>query len=87
MWEYEQEWRSLILFIGRDKQKINPVQPLAPSSIKSVIFGMSIAQEEIRRKCRSLRKLSEYDHVSFKKAVMDDKEYAVVIENIDNNFI
>ena len=85
-WKYEQEWRGLISFLGRHAQKINPIQPVGPSSIRSVIFGMSMPESDIQKRCRTLRGMDEYAHVKFQKAMMHDDKYEIIIEDITDSF-
>lgn len=87
LWEYEQEWRLLISFLSEGGSRVGELIQLSPSSVSSVIFGMEMSDEDIRKKCCAIRSLGEYSHVKFKRAVMHDTEYAVVIEDVGKEFL
>lgn len=86
LWKYEQEWRLLISFLREDGSRVGELIPLSPLSVVNVIFGMKMSDDDIRKKCCAVRSISEYSHVKFKRAVIHDTDYAVVIEDIDDDF-
>lgn len=85
-WAYEREWRILISFRGHSGRKIEKIQHLTPNAIDCIIFGLGMSESAIREKCRAVRAQNEYAHVNFKRATMHNADYAVVIEDIDNDF-
>lgn len=86
LWEYEQEWRLLISFLRNDGSNVDELIPLSPLSVAYVIFRMEMSEDTIKEKCRNVRSTEEYSHVKLKRAIMHDTDYAVVIEDINDEF-
>ena len=68
IWDYEQEWRSVILFYEKPFPiKSKGVVEIALQAVKSVIFGLLMSDAEIKEKCRELKSDKSCAHTLLKK--------------------
>jgi hypothetical protein len=73
-WSYEQEWRIV------DFQNGPGLRPYSPELLKSVIFGLRMADDNKNRIRNWVKKRGHA--VQFLQATQDDRKFSIGIENV-----
>ena len=87
-WKYEREWRVMFsLAKVKPPRVVNGdlihLATLDPSSIDSVIIGVR-ASDLLKQSIRSLKRVPEYQHLKVQTAVIDEEEYRIRIEDLQD---
>lgn len=74
-WEYEEEYRIVKLgFSG-----LHEMNPLA---LKNIIVGCKTSDDDLHKVVEKVRQNDVWNHVGFKRAVLNDREYKLHICNV-----